>query len=183
METLAYLLQPTFEAWASAASHHELTLRREKKIPSTTSGGEDKKKAVVAEWSGTAVGSTELQKLLEESLAKHMVEVKQEIVGQKQTLARMQIDRTRGARPPQPCFTCGGPHFKKNCPEELAKRGAINQVTMAELLDMDMSAIAEEDELQEMTQRFQAFIAAEVEITPAVARQVTFVDLSEDNVY
>lgn len=143
LETLAYVPEPTFEAWAAAASHHELNLRRERKGGSSggSSSNEEKKRASTAESSSTSSVSAELQKLLEEGLAKHMGEIKREIAGQKQTLARMQlqVDRTRGMRPPQPCFTCGGPHFKKNCPEELTKRGAVNQVTMAELLEMDVS--------------------------------------------
>lgn len=52
---------------------------------------------------------------------------------------------------------------------------------MAELLEMDLSRLEDEEELEEITQRFQAFIAAEVELTPSMARQVMLVDLAKED--
>lgn len=84
MENLAYLLQPTFDAWAAAPSHHELNLRRERKKGASTSGGggEEKKRGLTGETGSAAAPiMSEVQKLLEESLVKHILEVKKEIAG------------------------------------------------------------------------------------------------------
>lgn len=51
---------------------------------------------------------------------------------------------------------------------------------MADLLEMDMTVVEDDDKLEEILQRFQVFEAAKVEFDQATARQVTVVDLFEE---
>lgn len=95
------------------------------------------------------------QKLMEESIQKHLLELKREVAQQKQSLARNHLDRLRQSEPLGPCFTCNSDHLKKTCPIELAKRGMLTPVSMANLIELDISSAEDLQGVEEMIQRFE----------------------------
>lgn len=84
----------------------------------------------------------------------------------------------RQSKPLGLCFTCNGDHLKKSCPIELAKRGKINPVSMAELIEFDISLAEDIQGVDEIIQRFEVFLEADEEFTASRARQVAVVDLA-----
>lgn len=102
VENLAYVFPATFDALSAAASHHELSLRREKKAGASNGGGnaaEEKKKSGVAGITvptapGTPVSTlpTDVQRMIDESLSKHVRELKRELATQRQINARTQME-------------------------------------------------------------------------------------------
>lgn len=127
VENLAYLLPASFDAYKAAAAFHEKALWRDKggKISVTEIGETSSKRSSL-----DSVSTTELQRLLEENkrgleahFQKHLLELKKELAVQKQQSAMTQFERLRQSKPPGPCFTCNGDHFKRACPIKLAKEG------------------------------------------------------------
>lgn len=181
VDNLSYFLPPSFDELEAAAAHHEKLLRRDK--PARPVGGEGTEKH--QNLSPNSDNDT-MQRLLadnrkgtDESLQRHILELKRELATQKQTVARMQLEKSRQTRPFGPCFTCNSPdHQKRTCPLELAKRGTVNPVSMAEIFEVDVAKVLSVEAVEEMIQRFQDFIADE-EFTTSTARQVALVDLGE----
>lgn len=175
VENLTYLLPATFNAVEAAASHHEKHLRREKLARSTTThiaGTTTEPEKILSD-----IGETVKPK--GDSLQRIILDLKREPAVQKQQIARMQLDNLRQTKPERPCLHCGATdHFKRNCPDLLAKRGVVSQATMTELFEMDLATVDEVACVEEAIQRLQAFIA-DTEFTPNMARQVTLVDLGE----
>lgn len=175
VENLIYLLSKTFEAMEAVASYHEKSLRRDKSIHSNVAH-------TVATATDTEKRSRDLGdtvRLKDDSLHRVILVLKRELTIQKQQIARMQLNELCQSKPDRPCFHCGSPdHFKRSCPDWLAKRGVISQVTMTDLFEMDLGAMDEVACVEEAIQHLQSFIA-DTEFTPNVARQVTFIDLGE----
>lgn len=97
---------------------------------------------------------------------------------QRQLLARIHLDRLKQSKPLGPCFTCNGDRLKKTCPIELAKRGKVAPISMAELIDLDIFAAEDLQGVDEMIQRFGVFLEADDEFLVSKATQVAIVDLA-----
>lgn len=89
----------------------------------------------------------------------------------------MQNEKLRQTKPDRSCFTCRSKdHFKRYYPIELSKKGGVAPISMADLIELDLSQVDEVEALEEMSQRFQAQIGPE-EFSAAIAKQVMLVDL------
>lgn len=203
VEGMLFLLSANFDDQESAASFQEKAYRRDR-ILKLSHGHESRREKEVAQLGGgtcaatgqtgaaTSTGETltsaDTQRLLDENLARQqkvmedsfrrqMLELKKDVASQRQSLARSHLDKLRQTKPLGPCFTCNGDHLKKSCPIELAKRGKVSPISMAELIDLDISQTGDTATVDEMIQRFELFLEAETEFSPAQARQVALVDL------
>lgn len=162
LESVAYLMADTFNALEAAASYHKSLLRRDKpgKLPSqsSASSGAESRKSMSDRLTVEEVQrmmDSSVKKQVSDNIQKHVIDLKQEIVSQKQTIVRLQNEQLKQTKPERPCFTCGSKdHFKRHYPKELAKRGQITRISMAELIEFDLSQIDAVDALEEMSQRF-----------------------------
>lgn len=200
VEGMLFLLPHTFDALESAASFQEKVYRRdrlqkltqnfesrkEKESGGATSGGLNP----AAVTTGEALTSADFQRLLDENLARQqrameesfkrqMLKLKKDVAVQRQTKARSHLDKPRQTKPLGPCFTCNGDHLKKFCPIELAKRGKVSPVSMAELIELDISQAGDTTAVDEMISRFELFLEAESEFSTVQARQVALVEFGD----
>lgn len=202
VEGMLFLLPSKFDDLEAAASFQEKAFRRDRlqKLAQNHEGRKEKDtahqvggggaSAAVGSGSGEALTPSEMQRILDENLSRQqkameesfrrqMLELKKDVAVQRQSSARSHLDKLKQTKPLGPCFTCNGDHLKKSCPIELAKRGKVSPISMAELIDMDITQAGDTAAVDEMISRFELFLEAETEFSTAQARQVALIDIED----